>query len=104
MWEFRVYTYIQVSFIRFCKYLNQRVRRMVEKDGKSFKGVSKTKKKKHKKRLSFITQLKIEFLLPITCYYKSFDNFTSVVFTCYKNLKFSISISIATAKFTFLTR
>ena len=39
---------------------------MVEKDGKSFKGVSKTKKKKHKKRLSFITQLKIEFLLPIT--------------------------------------
>ena len=53
MWEFRVYTYIQVSFIRFCKYLNQRVRRMVEKDGKSFKGVSKTKKKKAQEETEF---------------------------------------------------
>ena len=32
---------------------------------KPFKGVSKTKnKKQHIKRLSFITQFKIEFLLP----------------------------------------
>ena len=29
-----------------CKYLNQRVRRIGEKNGKSFKVVSKTKKKK----------------------------------------------------------
>ena len=50
-----------------CKYLNQRVRRIGEQNGKSFKGVSKTKKKKqHIKRLSFITQFKIEFLLPFT--------------------------------------
>ena len=37
-----------------CKYLNQRVRRTGEHNGKSFKGVSKTKKKKNT----------IEFLLP----------------------------------------
>ena len=32
--------------MRVCKYLNQRVRRISEKNRKSFKGVSKTKKKK----------------------------------------------------------
>ena len=32
--------------MRVCKYLNQRVRRIGEYNGKSFKGVSKTKKKK----------------------------------------------------------
>ena len=64
--NFRVYTYIQVSFKRVCKYLNQRVRRIGKQYGKSFKGVSKTKtKKKHMKRLSFIIQFKIEFLLLI---------------------------------------
>ena len=52
--------------MRVWKYLNQRVRRTGEKNGKSFKGVSKTKRKKHIKRLSFITQFKIEFLLPYT--------------------------------------
>ena len=57
--NFRVYTYIQVPFMHVCKYLNQRVRRIGEQNGKSFKGVSKTKKKKHIKRLSFITQFKI---------------------------------------------
>ena len=41
-----------------CKYLNQRVRRIGEKNGKSFKGVSKTKKKK--------TNEEIEFFLPFT--------------------------------------
>ena len=50
-----------------CKYLNQRPRRTGEKNGKSFKVFSKTKKKKqHVKRLSFITQFKIEFLLLFT--------------------------------------
>ena len=50
-----------------CKYLNQRVSKIDQKNGKSFKGVSKTKKKKrHLKRLSFITQFKIKFLLPFT--------------------------------------
>ena len=46
-----------------CKYLN----RIGEQNGKHFKGVSKTKKrKKHIRRLSFITQFKIEFLLLFT--------------------------------------
>ena len=48
-----------------CKYLNQRVRRIGEENRKSFKGSSKIKKKKNK-RLSFITQFEIEFLLPFT--------------------------------------
>ena len=47
-------------------YVNQRVRRTGELNGKSFKGVSKTKKKKKMKRLTFITQFKIELLLPLT--------------------------------------
>ena len=53
--------------MRVCKRLNQRVRRRGEENGKSFKGVSKTKnEKKLMKRLSFITKFKIEFLLPFT--------------------------------------
>ena len=44
------------------KYQNQRIRRIGEKNGKSFKVVSKAKKKKYMK--SFMTQFKIEFLLP----------------------------------------
>ena len=51
--------------MRVCKYLNQKVRRTGEWNGKSFKGFTKTKKKKkYMKRLSLITQFKIEFLLP----------------------------------------
>ena len=49
-----------------CKYLKQRVRRIGKKNGQSFKVVSKTKKKKKMKKLSFITQFKIEFLPLIT--------------------------------------
>ena len=49
--------------MRVCKYLNQRVRRIGEKNGKLFNGASKTKqnkiKKKHTKRLIFITQFKL---------------------------------------------
>ena len=53
------------------KYLNQRVRRIGKQNGKSFTGVSKTKKiKKHTNRLSFITQFNIEFLLPFTGFRK----------------------------------
>ena len=53
--------------MRVCKYLNQRVRIVGEKNGKFFKGVSKTiKKKKHMQRLSFITQFMTDFLLPFT--------------------------------------
>ena len=44
------------------KYQNQRIRRIGEKNGKPFKVVSKAKKKKYMK--SFMTQFKIEFLLP----------------------------------------
>ena len=66
-WNFRVYAYMQVPFMHVCKYLNQRVKRIGEQNGKSFKGVSKTKKKKqHIKRLSFINQFKVEFLLLFT--------------------------------------
>ena len=51
--------------MRVCKYLNQRVRRIGELNKKYLRGVSKTKKKKkHMKKLIFITQSKIEFLLP----------------------------------------
>ena len=63
--NFRVYTYIQISFMYIWRYLHQRVRRIGKENWKSFKGISKTKKetKKHIKRLSYITQFKIEFLL-----------------------------------------
>ena len=54
-----------------CKYLNQRIRRIGEKNEKSFKVVSKTKKKKTSEEgLSFITKFKIEFLLPFTGFRK----------------------------------
>ena len=49
--------------MRVCKYLNQRVRRIGESNGKSFKGFSK---KKYMKRLTFITQFKVDFLLSFT--------------------------------------
>ena len=50
-----------------CKYRNQRFGEIDKQNGKSFKGVLKIKKKKkHMKRLSSITQFKIEFLLPFT--------------------------------------
>ena len=45
------------------KYLNQRVRRIGESKGKSSKGFSK---KKHMKRLTFITQFNVDFLLSFT--------------------------------------
>ena len=35
--------------MRVCKYLNQRLRRIGERNGKLFKGVLKTKRKKHMK-------------------------------------------------------
>ena len=47
--------------------IKTKVRRIGEKNGKSFKGVSRTKKKKkHMKRLSFMTQFNIQFLLLFT--------------------------------------
>ena len=51
--------------MRVCKYLNQRVRRIGEKNGKSFKSFLKKRKKdkKHMERLSFITESNNEFLL-----------------------------------------
>ena len=51
-----------------CKYLHQTVRRIGEYNGKSFKGVSETKKEKntHMMILIFITQFKIKFLLLFT--------------------------------------
>ena len=51
-----------------CKYLNQqRVRRIGEQNRKSYKGVLKTKQKKKNEGIEFfITQFKIEFLLPFT--------------------------------------
>ena len=51
-----------------CKYLNQRVRRIQEKNGKSFKGVSKTKKKKE-----------IEFHNSI--------HFWNLFLSCWKNIR-----------------
>ena len=66
-WNFRVLwviskkiwleIYTQLSFMRVCKYLNQRVRRIGESNRKSFKGFSK--KTKNMKRLSFVAQFKI---------------------------------------------
>ena len=47
-----------------CTYLSQRVRRIGKQNEKSFEGFSK--KKIHMKRLSFIVQFKIEFLLSFT--------------------------------------
>ena len=60
--------------MRVCKYLKQRVRRIREYNGKSYKGVSKQKWKKKTKRLSFIiTQFKIEFLVPFTSCRKVYE-------------------------------
>ena len=43
-------------FMPVCKYQNQRARKIGEWNGESFQGFTKTKKrKKHMKRLSFIT-------------------------------------------------
>ena len=91
--NFRVYRYIKVSFVRVSKYLNKRLRRIGERNGKSFKGVSNTKnkkrkpkrnkKKKHMKRFSFITQFKIEFLLLFTDYRKVLGKMSdSCVYFC----------------------
>ena len=44
----------------FCRYISPRVRGIGEQSGKAFKGL----KKIHMQRLRFITQFKIEFLLP----------------------------------------
>ena len=44
-----------------CQYLNQRVWRIGEQNGKSFKGVSKKKEKIHE-----VIEFKIEFLLQFT--------------------------------------
>ena len=49
-------------------FVKQRVRRISEWNGESFKGATKRKKE----RLSFITQFKIEFLLPFTSCRKVF--------------------------------
>ena len=40
-----------------CKYLKQRVRRIKEWNGKSFKGISKQKRKKHHKKIEFHNNL-----------------------------------------------
>ena len=40
--------YIKRFFLRVCKYLNQRVRRIGEKNGKSFKSFLKKRKKDKK--------------------------------------------------------
>ena len=52
---------IHITLLYAC---NERVRRIDEQNEKSFKGFSKTKKKKkeNRHRLSFITLFKIEFL------------------------------------------
>ena len=59
------------------KYLNQRVRRIGEQNGKSFKGFPKKKEKKKKEKkqmkwLNYISQFKIDFLLTIACCTKVF--------------------------------
>ena len=53
------------------RYLNQIVRKIGLQNDTSFNSVSKTKnKKKHMKRLNFITRFKTEILLPFTGYKK----------------------------------
>ena len=56
---------MQLSLMHVCKYLNQTVRRIGEQNRKSYKGVSKTKQTQLYEKC-FITQFKIEFLLPFT--------------------------------------
>ena len=55
-----------------CKYLNQKIRKIGEQNGKISSVSQKQKRKKNMKRLSFITQFKIEFLLLFTCCKKMF--------------------------------
>ena len=66
--NFRVYTYIQVSFTHVCKYLNQsKKNRRIE--WKIFQGCFKNKKEKKNTRTRrdwVITQFKIQFLLTFT--------------------------------------
>ena len=45
--------YIQLPFMRICKYLKQRVKRIREQNEKSFKDVSKQKSKKTHKEIEF---------------------------------------------------
>ena len=56
-----------------CKYLNQNVRRIGDRmENLSWVFRNQKGKKKHMKRLSFVTQFKIEFLLPFTSCRKVF--------------------------------
>ena len=72
--------YMQLSFMHLCKYLNQRLRRIGEYNGKPFKGVSKTnRKKKQIKKLYFITQFKIEFLLLFTGFRKVLEKMPGLI-------------------------
>ena len=66
--------------MHLCKYLNQRLRRIGEYNGKPFKGVSKTNRKKKKiKKLYFITQFKIEFLLLFTGFRKVLEKMPGLI-------------------------
>ena len=49
----RLERYIELSFMCVCQYLNQRVRRIGEQNGKFSKGVFKTKKKKKHEEIDF---------------------------------------------------
>ena len=65
-----------------CKYLNQRVTWIGEL--KIFKGCFKNKQtKKHMKKLNFITQFKIEFLLPFTGFTKVLGKMPAVGFSMF---------------------
>ena len=55
--------YIQFAFVPVSRYLIQRAKRISEWSEEFFKGFTKNI---YMKRLSFIIQFKIEFLLPIT--------------------------------------
>ena len=62
--------------MRVCKYLNQRVRRIGEQNGKSFKGVSKTNKQTK-------PQFNIEFLLPFNGCRKVLGKMPALKFCCF---------------------
>ena len=69
--NFRVCTYIQDFFMCACRYLNQKLKEQANRIKNCSRGFPKQKrKKKHMKRLIFITQFKIEFLRPFTGYRK----------------------------------
>ena len=55
--------------------MKERVKRIGEENRKPFKGL----KKKNMKRLSFIAQFKIEFLLPFTRYRKVHGKMTGTI-------------------------